>query len=159
MRSGPPLSAFSLRAQGGTLIRLYYKTATGKKEVPFAKFGKFTIKNFEQAERERGKAREREEKVGPECPQRAKKSGRREEIDRRAPKCPGEHIEPQLTAADAQGEKKHGEHRQRAVERIERGGEEPIVPAVQPQSAQKVVNERERCAEQEGSEKSLSLRG
>lgn len=149
----------SSRAQGGTLIRLYYKTAAGKKKVPFAKFGKFTINFFEPPKRERCKARERKQDIGPEGPQRAQEPRCREEVERGAAERAEKHEEAHFSAADAQGKEKYAEREQYAVERIERGGEERVMPAVQPQRAQQIVKEGERRTQQERGEKALSLHG
>lgn len=155
----PSFRSFPFRAGGGTLIRFYYKTAARKKEVPFAKFGKFTINFFEPSKRERCKACERKGNIGPEGPQRAQKAREDEKIHERSGKCAEEHIEPQLAPADAQRERQQHRYEQHAVERVERGGEGGAFGAQQPQGAQQIIEKGERRAQQEGREKALPLHG
>ena len=147
------------RITGAALIRLYYKPVSGKKKVSFAKFGKFTISPFQRAQRSGRERAEGEHDLRPEIPQRTKQSCCKQKVKERARQRRGDHVEPQLTPAHAQGKEKHQQRKEQAVERIEHAREGAGRPAVHAQGAQKIVKKREDDPQQEGGKEPLRLQG
>ena len=79
----------------------------------------FTIIFFYQQKRRAQKTGEGKETVGPEVPKRAEERREEREAQVRAKGNEGEHIEPQLTLADAQREGEKGGGEEETVERVE----------------------------------------
>ena len=147
------------RITGAALIRLYYKPVSGKKKVSFAKFGKFTISPFQRAQRSGRERAEGEHDLRPEIPQRTKQSCCKQKVKERARQRRGDHVEPQLAPAHAQGKEKHQQRKEQAVERVEHAREGAGRPAVHAHGAQQVIEERKDEAEQERGEKAPRLLG
>jgi len=157
----PHLSFFRSSARipaCAAFIRFHYKPVAGKKKVPFAKFGKFTIKFFEQPERHCRKRQQRKQNICPKGPQRAQAARQQRKVQHRAQQGRKQHEKPQLTSADAQRKEKRQQRQQQAVERIERAGECARCFPPQADRAQQIVEQRQRRAQQERGEEALRLR-
>ena len=115
--------------------------------MPFAKFGQFTIKDFQRVERQTQKAQQGEKSARPKIPQRTKKPCVQRKADRRAQRRSKEHIQSQLAAADPQREREKKRRKRKTVERVKHGGEQMRPPPPKPDRAQQIVHKRGGSAE------------
>ena len=157
MPSLPPLPAAAVRPAITLPIRFYYKTVPQKKEEPFAKFGQFTIKDFQRVERQAEKTRQREKRSRPEVPQRTQQERQQRKVERRAEDRREKHIQPQLTAADPQRKREKQKRERKAVERVEHVGEQARSSPSAPDRAQQIVQKRGGDAEEERTEQRVCL--
>ena len=125
------------------------------KEV-FAELFHFFHPPRQQPQRQQGKLRRRQRRLGPELPERGQEPGKAGKLQHRPAQRPQQAVEPQLPAPPPQGEKAQQHSQGQAVAPVPEGSQTAAAAAQRPQQ---VVEERQPQPQQDGLTEEQKLPG